>query len=325
MCRIWLISARTLSYGETWTIEGFISPSAFMNRWNCGIGLPTCLTVTSYLQRKCTVQNKKRFFLFFFLLQYYIQRESHGSENQEGNFNTISGIPACLKPVCAKGKVQVIGVGDAQSGGRRVTRSGGVRCQLEEPPRDQGQFSIKTLQTGISSLQHNFCTSFVRRCQTARWAGVFVPAQAGPAPRRTPASHSARAAGDPRDSFLAKETNQPQDPGCLRAKSKARIICLALMPVGSADLEDTSRLLPAHEPHTATKTVAASQRTWQKTFTCTKWQTRRWESVRGHRGPRRYESSNPMPGLRILSFLHRFSSKNPHLLLKPEAKENIKE
>lgn len=39
------------------------------------------------------------------------------------------------------------------------------------------------------------------------------------------------------------------------------------MPVGSTDLEDTSRLLPGHELHTATMTVAESQRTWQKTIT----------------------------------------------------------
>lgn len=35
--------------------------------------------------------------------------------------------------------------------------------------------------------------------------------------------------------------------GCLRANSEARIICLAHMPVGSTDLEDTSRLLPAQK------------------------------------------------------------------------------
>lgn len=96
---------------------------------------------------------------------------------------------------------------------------------------------------------------------------MLVPVQTGPAPSRTPAPHSARATGDPRDSLLARETNQPQDPGCLGANSKARIICLAHMPVGSTDLEDTSRLLPSHELHTAPMMVAESQRTWQKTIT----------------------------------------------------------
>lgn len=112
--------------------------------------------------------------------------------------------------------------------------------------------------------------------------GVGACAQA---PCRTPASHSSRATGDPRDSLHARETNQPQDPGCLRANSKARIICLAHMPVGSTDLEDTSRLRPAHRRHSATKTVAGSQRTWQKTVTCMKQQTRRRESVRGDGSP----------------------------------------
>lgn len=106
-------------------------------------------------------------------------------------------------------------------------------------------------------------------------------------PAGTPASrsHSTRAAGDPRDRLLARETHQPQDPGCLTANSKARIIFLAHMPVGSTDLEDTSRLLPAHDRHTATKTVAGSQRTWQEALTCTEQQTQRWESVRGSRFP----------------------------------------
>lgn len=114
--------------------------------------------------------------------------------------------------------------------------------------------------------------------------GVGACAQA---PCRTADSsfHSTKATGDPRDCLLARETNQPQDPGCLRANSKARIICLAHMPVGSTDLEDTSRLLPAHNRHAATKTVAGSQRTWQKTVTCMEQQTRRWESVSSNRFP----------------------------------------
>lgn len=121
-----------------------------------------------------------------------------------------------------------------------------------------------------SQLLHILC-SVLSDSQMGR--GVGACAQA---PCRTPASYSPRATGDLGHSLPARETNQPQDPGCLRANSKARIICLAHMPVGSTDLRTPAG---SFLRHTATKTVAGSQRTWQRTVTCTKQQAGRWESV----------------------------------------------
>lgn len=69
-----------------------------------------------------------------------------------------------------------------------------------------------------------------------------MPVQSSQSPWRTWASHSTKATGDPLlDSLLARETNQPQNPGCLTANFKTRIICLTHMPVESADLEDSKQ------------------------------------------------------------------------------------
>lgn len=70
---------------------------------------------------------------------------------------------------------------------------------------------------------------FIPTCQHPLFCAVRQPDGRGVcacarAPR-TPAPHSPRAAGDPRDILLARETNQPQDPACQRANSKARTIC----------------------------------------------------------------------------------------------------
>lgn len=224
---------------------------------------------------------------------------------------------ACLKRVSANNQVQVISINYTLSGSRRVARGGcqaptcGATCDQLRP------FSKPASPCFIpTSARPLFCA--VRRPDGPECSCLCKP---GPAPCRTPAPHSARATGDPRDSLLARETNQPQDPGCLGANSKARIICLAHMPVGSTDLEDTSGLLPGHELHTAMKKVAESQRTWQR--------TRRWESVRGDRGPYRCDSpkhdartKNPPQNITpaqdplIMQRCERNNCENAHLLLR---------
>lgn len=98
----------------------------------------------------------------------------------------------------------------------------------------------------------------------------------------------ARATGDPLlDSLPARETNQPRDPGCSRARFTTRIICLTHAPVGSADLEYSSRLLSAHQLSAATKMVTVSQRKWtqQKPASWTKQQDTEVGICEEERGP----------------------------------------
>ena len=98
----------------------------------------------------------------------------------------------------------------------------------------------------------------------------------------------ARATGDPLlDSLPARETNQPQDPGCSRARFTTRIICLTHAPVGSADLEYSSRLLSAHQLSAATKMVTVSQRKWtqQKPASWTRRQDMEVGICEEERGP----------------------------------------